>query len=60
MMAKRKDGEKIPITLIVDSYKKNNHCIFIAVLRLVTPELDMQKQLQTSKDAFLNTMSHEV
>lgn len=58
--AKKKNGEMIPITLIVDSYTKGNQHFYIVVLRIVTPELNVQKELHSSKDAFLSTMSHEL
>jgi signal transduction histidine kinase len=61
LLAKRKDGASVPITLTVDMYtSKAGQQVYIAVLTCVTQEINLQQELHKSKDTFLSTMSHEL
>lgn len=61
LLARRKDGSSVPITLMVDMYtSKSGQRVYIAVLATVIQEINLQQELHKSKDSFLSTMSHEL
>lgn len=61
LLARSKDGSAVPITLMVETYiNKYGQQVYIAVLAVVSNEINLQQELHKSKDTFLSTMSHEL